>query len=69
MVQLDFVRHESHTGGGFEDIKGSWRAAEAWHCERPGKAIGKGAASVAIDGPGHKGSCKETEAWHHEGSL
>jgi hypothetical protein len=29
---------------GFEGIKGSWRAAETWHCERPEKAIGEGAA-------------------------
>ncbi|KAL6045461.1 hypothetical protein STEG23_004002, partial [Scotinomys teguina] len=25
----------------------SWRAAEAWHSERPGETIGEGAASVA----------------------
>ena len=31
--------------------------AEAWHCERPWKAIGGGADSVAIDGPGLKRSC------------
>jgi hypothetical protein len=30
----------------------------AQHCERPWKAIGEGAATVAIDGPGQKGSCK-----------
>ena len=29
---------------GFEGMKGSGKAAEAWHCERPGKAIGKSAA-------------------------
>jgi hypothetical protein len=27
-------------------MKGSWRAAEAWHCESPGKAIGECAAVV-----------------------
>ena len=69
MVQLDLVRYESHTGGGFEEINVSWRADEARHCERPGKTIGVGAASVAIEVPGLKGSCKEVEAWHHEGSL
>jgi hypothetical protein len=37
--------------------------------EGPWKAIGEGAASVAIDGPGLKGSCKGIEAWHHEESL
>jgi hypothetical protein len=42
---------------------------DAWHCERPGEAIGEGAASVAVEGPGLKGSCREVEAWHHEKSL
>jgi hypothetical protein len=36
--------------------------AEAQHCERPRKANGEGAASVAIDGSGLKGSCKGVEA-------
>jgi hypothetical protein len=49
------------SGTGFEGMKGSHRAAEAWHCERPWKAIGEGAASVAIDGPGLKGSCSVLE--------
>ena len=44
------------------------RAAETWYCERSGKPIGESAALVAVDGPGLKGSCKEVEAWHHEGS-
>ena len=27
---------KNHPGGtGFKGMKGSWRAAEAWHCERP----------------------------------
>ena len=61
---------KNHPGGtGFEGMKGSFLAAEAQHCERPWKAIGEGAASVAIDGPGLKGSCKGVEAWHHEESL
>ena len=61
---------KSHPGGtGFEGMKGSCRAAEARHCERPWKAIGEGEASVAVDGPGLKGSCKEIEAWHNEESL
>ena len=42
---------------------------ETRHCERPRKDIGEGAASVAINGPGLKGSCKGVEAWHHEESL
>lgn len=27
----------------------SWRTAEAWHCEKPGEAIGEDTASVAGD--------------------
>jgi hypothetical protein len=50
-------------------MKESWRAAEAWKCERTGKAIGEDAASVVVGSPGLKGSCKEVETWHHEGSL
>ena len=50
-------------------MKRSWEAVEVWHCEWPGKATGKGAASVAVNGPVLKGSCKEVEAWLHEKSL
>jgi hypothetical protein len=61
---------KSHSGGaGFEGMKGSCRAAEARHCVGPWKAIGEGAASVAIDRSGLKESCKGVEAWHHEDSL
>jgi hypothetical protein len=61
---------KSYPGGtGFEGMMGSRRAAEAQHCERPWKAIDESAASVAIDGPGLKRSCKRVEAWHHEESL
>ena len=60
---------KSHPGGtAFEGMKGLHRATEARHCERPWKAIGEGAASVAVV-PGLKGSCKGVEAWHHEESL
>jgi hypothetical protein len=53
---------KSHPGGtSFEGMKGSCRAAEFWHCERPWEGIGEGAASVAIDGPGLKGSCSVLE--------
>jgi len=70
MLQLDLVMCKSHPGGsGFEGMKASWRAAEAGHCERPWKATGEGAASVTVDGPGLKGSCKGFESWHHEDSL
>jgi hypothetical protein len=37
--------------------------------ERPWKAIGEGATSVAIDGPRLKESCKGVEACHHEESV
>ena len=60
---------KNHLGGtDFDSMKGSWRAAEAWHCERPGKDIGKDAASVATGSPGLHRSCK-VEVWHHEGSV
>jgi hypothetical protein len=63
VLQWDLVMCKGHAGGtGFEGMKGSRRAGEAQHCERPWKAIGEGAASVAIDGPGLKGSCKGFEA-------
>ena len=39
--------HKNHPGGtGLEDMTGSQRAAEAWHCERPGKTIGLRVAQV-----------------------
>jgi hypothetical protein len=44
-------------------MKESWKAAEAWHCERPGKAFGEGTVLVAVDGTVLKGSCKEVEFW------
>jgi hypothetical protein len=34
MLQLDLLMCKNHLGGtGFEGMKGSWRASEAWHCE------------------------------------
>ena len=62
LLQWDLVMFKSNPGGtGFEGMKESCRAAEAQHCERPWKAIGEGAASVAIEGPGLKGSCSVLE--------
>ena len=70
MLQLDLIMCKNRPGDtGFEGMKGSRRAAEIWHCERPGKAIGEGATSVILDGPGLKRSCKEVKVWHHEESL
>jgi hypothetical protein len=34
-------------------------AADAWHCEREEAAIGEGAASAAVEGPGLKRSCRD----------
>jgi hypothetical protein len=40
---------KSHPGGtSFEGMKGSRRAAEAQHCDRPWKAIGKGAVQPQL---------------------
>ena len=51
---------EHHPGGTvLEGMKGSWKAAEVSHYARPGKTTGEGAVSVAAEGPGLKGSCKE----------
>jgi hypothetical protein len=70
MLQLDLIMYKSHLGGtGFGGMRGSWKAAEAWHCERPRKAVGEGTASIAVDGSGLKWSYKDFQAWHHEGSL
>jgi hypothetical protein len=52
VLQLDLVICKNHPGGtDFEGMEGSWKAAESWHCERPGKGIEEIAASVAVDGP------------------
>ena len=66
LLQRDLVICKGHPGGtGFEGMKGSHKAAEARHCERPWKAIGEG----AVDGPVLKGSCKGFEARNNEESL
>ena len=44
-------------------------AADAWHCERPGEAIGEDEAPVAVEGPGMKRSCREVEAYHYKKRL
>ena len=57
MLLQDLVMCKSHPDGtSFEGMKESCRTAEAQHRKRPWKDIGEGAASVAIDGPGLKGS-------------
>ena len=62
LLQQDLVMCKGHPGGtGFEGMKGSRKAAEVRYCERPWKAIGEGAASVAIDSPGLKRSCSVLE--------
>ena len=68
--QLYIATCKNHPGGTyFEGMKGSWRMPETQHCERPGKAIGEGAASTDVDGCGQKESCKEVEAQHPEDRL
>jgi hypothetical protein len=60
---------KSHPNGtGFESMKESRRATEAWHCERPWKDIGEGTALVAVEGPGLKGPYREIESWYQEES-
>jgi hypothetical protein len=62
LLQPDLVMCKGYPGDtGFEGMKGSYRADEARHCERPWKGIGEGAVSVAIEGPGLKGSCSVLE--------
>lgn len=51
MLAAELVVFKSHPGG-FEGMQGSWRAAEARHCERSGKVIGEAGPSVAIEDPG-----------------
>ena len=54
-------------GTGFEGMRGSWRAAEAWHCERSGEAAEElFHQEQLIDSPGSKGSCREGEAPRQE---
>ena len=56
MLQLVLVMCKSHPGGtGSEGMKGSWRAAEAWHCERPGEVTFEGTASEAVESPELRG--------------
>lgn len=38
-------------GTGFQGTKGSLRAAEAGHCDRPGEPIGEGTSSVVLKTP------------------
>jgi hypothetical protein len=47
VLQLDWVMCKNYPGGiGFENMKESWRAVEARHCERSRKATGEGVTSV-----------------------
>ena len=51
-AELSSVSHPDGTD--FEDMKGSWKAAETWHCGRPREAIVESVASLASEGPGLK---------------
>lgn len=44
---------------GFQCMRGSWKAAEAWTWERLGEVISGGATCVALESPELKGSCSE----------
>ena len=71
MLKQDLIMCKNHPAGtGFEGMKGSRRAAERFGTvrdqERP---LVEDAASVAVDGPELKGSCKEAGACHHERNL
>lgn len=44
-------------------MSGSWKIVEAWHCQRSETKV---AASVIVEGPCLKRSCRE--AWNHEES-
>jgi hypothetical protein len=62
MLQMHLVICKRYSGAaGFEGMKGSWRETEALALREAIK--GEGTASVAVDGPGLKGSCKGFEAW------
>lgn len=53
---------KSHSGStGFEGMKGSCKAAKAWHCARPAEAMLEGATSVVIEAR-IEGSCRKVEA-------
>lgn len=51
---------------GFEIMKESWRATEAWHQERPGDVIAEDAASAAVEIPELNESWREAESWYCE---
>jgi hypothetical protein len=55
-LQLGLVMFKNQPGvSGFNGMKKSWIAAEAWDCERPRKAIGEG----AVDSLPLKGHAKK----------
>ena len=60
VLELDLVMCNNHPDStSFEGMKRSCRGVEAWHCERPERAIGEGSASVAVKSPGLKGYAKK----------
>jgi hypothetical protein len=62
-----YKNHQGDTS--FEGMKISWRAAGAWHYEKPGKVIGESADWVAVESQRLTWSQKILEAWHHEEGL
>jgi hypothetical protein len=66
VLKQDLVICENLPGGtGFESMKGSWKAAEAWHCERPLANMQLQLQLMAWK----KRSGKGVEACCHEGNL
>ena len=69
--QLNLAMSKSQLGStGFETIKGSWRAAEAWHNVVGLESLKKRQereviSKDAVGSPGLKGSQRKVEAWHH----
>lgn len=45
---------------------GSWRAGECWHWESLRETTGEGVASLPIEGPEQKGSCKKVDICYQE---
>lgn len=64
--QLNLIICKCLLGGiGFEDMKGSWRTSETWHCKKPEVAISEDVASFVVEALGLNKSWRKIEACHH----
>ena len=69
MLKLYVVMCNNHQDGtGFEGMRDNEEKLRLG-TERPGKAIGDGTFSLAIDSQGLKKLCKEIKAWQHKQSI